>query len=256
MRMIDHGAWLAAGACDLHTLLFAGEPFPVKHVRLLRERFPTLRMFNLYGPTETNVCAAFEVKQIDPQRVHPMPIGRAVCGDSLSVRRSDGQEAGAGESGELIVRGPTLMNGYWGHPAPTTGFHATGDRVRRLADGNLEYVGRLDQMLKVRGYRVEPGEVEAALLAHHRIRAAAVTAARSSEGMVLIAFVLADHPQPGVVALKQHCAGLLPRYMIPHRFRFVDAMPQTANGKLDRTALGRWAEACLPAQRGDGDEPH
>ncbi len=244
MRMIDHGGWLGTDEPhQLQTLLFAGEPFPVKYVRLLRERFPHLRMFNFYGPTETNVCAAFEVKQIDPQRVHPMPIGRAVCGDTLSIRRTDGQEADAGETGELIVRGPTLMNGYWGQPERIPDSHATGDLVRRLADGNLEYVGRIDQMLKVHGYRVEPGEIESALLAHNGIRDAAVVATRSSEGTILVAFVvLADHAQPGVVELKRHCAALLPRYMIPHRFRFVDAMPRTANGKLDRTTLGRWAE--------------
>ncbi|MDF5938824.1 AMP-binding protein [Pseudomonas aeruginosa] len=127
-------------------------------------------------PPETNVCTCYEVVAVDPARLQPVPIGTAASGDEVWAEKDDGRRCEVGEEGELIVRGPTVMLGYFGQPA-VTGSYRTGDLVRQLDDGNYEYLGRRDDMLKVRGYRIERGEVEAALLAHPRVREAAVIVA-------------------------------------------------------------------------------
>ena len=221
MLMIEHGGLLTAPPPQLRALLFAGEPFPIKHVRSLREQLTHLRMWNLYGPTETNVCTAFEVEAIEPSRTQPVPIGKAVAGNRVWGVGPDGREAVVGETGELYVTGPSVMSGYWGREPQGERPYATGDLARLLPDGNYEYVGRSDAMLKIRGYRVEPGEIEAALLTHSQVREAAVVPVRTERETTLVAFIAPRVPPPGALALRQHCAELLPAYMVPRSFRFL-----------------------------------
>ncbi|MGP3912327.1 amino acid adenylation domain-containing protein [Nonomuraea sp. 10N515B] len=237
--MIRDGGLLDAPApAGLRAVLFAGEPFPIPHVRGLA-RWTTARLLNLYGPTETNVCTFHEVRPEDLARDRPVPIGLASCGDKVWPVRPDGTVAGPGEEGELMVEGPTVMLGYWGHE-PHRGPYATGDIVRALPDGTLEYVGRTDHLVKVRGHRVEPGEVEAVLVAHPGVAEAAVTVEGSGLDARLVAHVRARAgAEPGVLALKRHSAGRLPPYMICDEFRFVAELPRTGNGKIDRLALER-----------------
>jgi clorobiocin biosynthesis protein CloN4 len=140
----------------LRALLFAGEPCPVPVLTRLAGHLPGVRLLNLYGPTETNVCTFHEVTPEDLARGVPVPIGRACCGDDAWAERDTGGRAGPGEEGELVVSGPTVMAGYWGRP-PQRGPYRTGDLVRVRADGGFEYVGRRDHMVKIRGHRVELG---------------------------------------------------------------------------------------------------
>ncbi len=142
--MMDHGGLLELPELPMGAILFAGEPFPIKYVRRLRERWPHVRLLNLYGPTETNVCTFHEVREVDPERTRPVPIGRACSGDTVWVAREDGSRVGEGEEGVLMVEGPTVMMGYWGHPPHGNGPYATGDLVRLSADAEYEYVGRRD----------------------------------------------------------------------------------------------------------------
>jgi amino acid adenylation domain-containing protein len=236
--MIEHGGLLDLEDLSLRALLFAGEPFPIRHLRLLRERWPALRLLNLYGPTETNVCTWHEVGEIDALRSTPVPIGRAACGDRVWVVDERGRPAAPGVVGELLVSGPTVMLGYWGRPPRGEAPYATGDLGRVLPDGELELVGRRDQQVKVRGYRVELGEIEAALVAHPAIGDAAVVAAGSGLDAQLVAFLVArQQAPPSLLQLKQHCAGRLPRYAIIDRARYLSALPRTRNGKVDRHAL-------------------
>jgi acyl-coenzyme A synthetase/AMP-(fatty) acid ligase len=219
-------------------VVFAGEPFPLKPLRRLRDGLPSVRLFNWYGPTETNVCTGYEVREIAPDRSVPVPIGRAASGDRVWAVKDDGTQAGVGEEGELLVSGPTVSLGYWGRTARGGEPYRTGDIVRLQDDGELVYVGRRDHMVKVRGHRVELGEVEAALLTHPDIEEAAVVAVGSGIEARLVAFLVARRDL-ALLEVKRHCAERLPRHMIVDRAAFLDELPRTRNGKIDRLTLGR-----------------
>ena len=246
--MMEHGSMLAIEDLPLRHLLFAGEPFPIRHVRALRERWPELPLHNLYGPTETNVCTAYTVGAIEPDRARPVPIGSATCGDRVWAVTEDGREAGVGEEGELLVTGPTVMLGYWGHPPQGDRPYPTGDLVRRLDDINFDYLGRRDHMLKVRGHRIEAGEVESCLLLHAGVGEAAVVVTGEGLSATLVAFLAqkdatAGERRPSLIAIKQHCADRLPRSMIPDQVRWLPSLPRTGNGKVDRLELKQLATA-------------
>jgi clorobiocin biosynthesis protein CloN4 len=227
----------APSALALRAVLFAGEPFPVKYLRQLREHLPGVRFLNLYGPTETNVCTFHEVVAMPPDQVSPVPIGRACSGDRVWAVRDDGTPAGHGEEGELVVDGPTVMLGYWGQP-PQTGPYRTGDRVVLLDSGDYQYLGRRDSLVKVRGYRIELGQVEAALQAHPGVGDVAVVTEGTGVDARIVAYVVpAEADAPGLLDLKRHCAATLPRYMIVDAVRFVAELPRTGTGKVDRLAL-------------------
>jgi amino acid adenylation domain-containing protein len=244
MLMMDHGALLQVDDLSLRAILFAGEPFPIAHLRQLYERWPGIRFMNLYGPTETNVCTFHEVEGSLEGRTRPVPIGRACSGDRVWAVKQDGSTASVGEEGELVVAGPTVMMGYWGHPPQGNAPYRTGDFVRlEDAGGNYVYLGRRDHMVKVRGHRIELGEIESALLEHPHLREAAVIVHGSAGVTRLVAFVAVGGETPSLIALKQHCASRLPRFMIVDRVRYLEALPRTNNGKVDRTKLRSLLEA-------------
>ncbi|NVJ05946.1 amino acid adenylation domain-containing protein [Myxococcus sp. AM001] len=248
MLMMQEGGLLKHGPLPFRAVLFAGEPFPIRHLRPLREHLGHARFFNLYGPTETNVCTFHEVTEVSPHRTEPVPIGRASCGNRVWLARpppdsEEAREEGDGV-GELMVEGPTVMLGYWGQPRHGSGPYATGDRCRELPDGTFEYLGRRDNMLKVRGRRIEAGEIEAALLTHPDIREAGVIATGSGLETRLVAFVVSDASKPpSLLKVKKHCAERLPRYMIVDEVRVLPELPRTPNGKLNRRALRELTQA-------------
>jgi acyl-coenzyme A synthetase/AMP-(fatty) acid ligase len=198
-------------------------------------------MFNWYGPTETNVCTGYEVAEIAPDRSVPVPIGQAASGDQVWAVKEDGSEAGIGEEGELVVFGPSVSLGYWGRGPQGDRPYRTGDIVRRESAGDYVYVGRRDHMVKIRGHRVELGEVEAALLTHPQLEDAAVAPVGSGIEARLVGFVTARSEPPSLLEIKRHCAERLPRHMIVDRAIFLEELPRTRNGKLDRLALRRMA---------------
>lgn len=236
--MMEYAGLLDLAALPLRAILFAGEPFPVKHLKRLYQRWgESVRLLNLYGPTETNVCTYYEVTRL-PEEAHPVPIGRACSGDRVWARKEDGAIAEPGEKGELMVAGPTVMVGYWGQREQREQPYATGDLVQLQDDGNYLYLGRLDHMLKVRGHRIEPHEIEATLEQHPAISAVAVIAVGQELEARLIAFVVAATSQkPRLLDLKKYCAQRLPRSMIIDEVSFVSEIPRTRNGKIDRLAL-------------------
>ena len=246
MLLLEHGPLreIEPAALRWRALLFAGEVFPIKYVRQLQRRWPTVRLLNLYGPTETNVCAFHEVTgDIPDDRVEPLPIGRACSGNRIWAARTDGMPAGPGEEGELWVEGPTVMLGYHGQTPQNGRPYATGDLVRALNDGDFVFLGRRDDMIKVRGYRIEPAEVEAALLAHPAVRGAAVVVVGEGPAGRLVAFLESKETPLPLLALKKHLATHLPRYMIIDEARYLPTLPRTATGKIDRLQLKRrWME--------------
>jgi amino acid adenylation domain-containing protein len=235
----------------LRLVLFAGEVFPIKHLRALLEAWPDPRYFNLYGPTETNVCTYFEVPiPIPAEREEPFPIGRVCENDEGLVIDEDGRPVAVGEEGELLIRGGTVMQGYWNLPERTaSAFHVdpqggrwyrTGDLVREDADGTLLFSGRRDRMVKRRGYRVELGEIETALYRHPEVVEAAVIARPGEDGISIDAVVCrADGGKGSIIEMKTFCSKELPLYMIPDRFQFRRSLPKTSTDKIDYQALAR-----------------
>ncbi|MFD0889972.1 AMP-binding protein, partial [Streptosporangium algeriense] len=235
--MARDGGLLDTRPPALRALLFAGEPYPVTHLRRLREHLPGVRMLNLYGPTETNVCTFHEVGEVAEDRTLPVPIGRACSGDRVWAVREDGGVAGPGEEGELVVDGPTVMLGYWG-AAPQAGPYATGDLVLLQDDGDYRFLGRRDGQVKIRGYRVEIGEIEAVLQAHPAVGDAAVVLTGSGIDARLVAYLVPSGAErPNLLEIKRHCAAALPRHMIVDSVRHVDELPRTPNGKVHRRLL-------------------
>jgi amino acid adenylation domain-containing protein len=250
----------------LRTVIFAGEVFPVKHLARLMAELPGARYLNWYGPTETNVCTWYEVPP-GAELTAPVPIGKACANTGVFAVTSEGDRVSKpGEEGELYVRGPALMRGYWGQPEKTrrvlvpNPFQAaydepayrTGDLATLDADGNYLYLGRRDGMVKTRGYRVELGEVETALYAHPAIREAVVLPAPDELlGSRLRAVISTDGPA-GLTRqdVLDHCRRRLPGYMVPDVVEFREALPRTSTGKVDRAGLAR--EQHELASAGDG----
>ncbi|MEV6648930.1 amino acid adenylation domain-containing protein [Amycolatopsis sp. NPDC051371] len=227
LLMMRHGGLLDRPAPgSLRVCVFAGEPFPIAGVQTLRRAWPDVRLFNWYGPTETNVVTSYEVTDADLSRTGGLPIGRPCSGATLTL-----------SDGEIVVEGPTVMLGYWGAP-PQLGCYHTGDVGRYDAAGELEYAGRRDAMVKIRGHRIELGEIETALARHPAVAEVAVIVAGSGIDARLRAVIV---PRPGervtLLGMKAHCAAHLPRYMIVDEVSLVDELPRTANGKTDRAAL-------------------
>nr|UNQ78286.1 amino acid adenylation domain-containing protein [Microbispora sp.] len=255
LMLMQRGGLLGRPAPErLRAVLFAGEPFPIEHLRPLAAWSPA-RLLNLYGPTETNVCTFHEVHPDDLARDRPPPIGRAASGDTVWVETPEGKPAEPGDEGELLVEGPTVMLGYWGQPRHH-GPYRTGDIVRVLADGTLDYVGRRDQTVKIRGHRVGLGEVEAVIGAHPSVDEVAVVVAGSGLEARLVSFVV---PVPGhtptVLSVKRHCSERLPAYMVVDELRIAAELPRTDNGKIDRIELTYEATAATASAPGAGTTP-
>jgi amino acid adenylation domain-containing protein len=206
------------------------------------------RLVNHYGPTESTVVATSV--EIRPGGTGPPPIGRPIQSTKAYVLGRQGELLSLGTLGELYIGGSGLARGYWRRPgltaerflpspfAPGERLYRTGDLVRWRQDGNLEFVGRLDAQVKIRGQRVEPGEIEAVLAQHPAVAGAAVVAQPSTAGEPrLVAYVAAPDTRPGVEDLRRFVQARLPRHMVPAAFAMLDALPCTANGKVDRSAL-------------------
>ncbi len=230
--MLESAALEQRGAPSLRVVLFAGEVFPIKHLRRAMAALPIARFVNLFGPTETNVCLAYEVPDVPAADTTAIPIGHAVCNDVCTIVDEHAQPVSDGEVGELWVDGPTVMLGYWngGARTPAKRPYPTGDLVSRRKDGELMYHGRKDHMVKVHGFRVELGEVEAALHAHPGIQEA--VAMLIDQRLTAVAMV--SELSVSVLEVKRHCAAHLPRYMIPGDVRLVAVLPRTSSGKIDR----------------------
>ncbi len=244
--MIEQAELLALTPFTLRTILFAGEPFSIKQLQRLYQQYGShTRFFNLYGPTETNVCTAYEVTHIPENWHKPVPIGTASSGDCVWAQKEDGSLVQPGETGELLAAGPTVMVGYWGKPIHGDRPYATGDLVQLLDDGNYVYLGRRDQQVKFRGYRIEIGDIEVALEEHPALLEVAVTVFGTGLNARLVAFVVPINPHaaPSLLELKRQCAERLPRYMIIDEVCTLSTLPRTRNGKIDRLALSNQRNA-------------
>jgi acyl-CoA synthetase (AMP-forming)/AMP-acid ligase II len=238
-------------------VLFAGEVFPVKHLRHISALWPQAAYYNLYGPTETNVCTFARIPTpIPPDRHIPYPIGWA-CSHCLPLvlDAPDHEETPPGREGLLYISGPSVFQGYWNRPVENAAafidrnglrWYNTGDVVREDPTDGYIYLGRRDRMVKRRGYRIELGEIERSLYQCGAVREAAVVAQPDANaGVKIFAFLTAqDGQRPSIVSMKTFCATQLPAYMNPDVFVFVDALPRTSTDKVDYQSLSK-----LPQQQ-------
>ncbi len=231
----------------LKTIVTAGEKCPAD---LVKKWQPGRQFVNAYGPTETTVCAS--MYETDAAEENDPPIGRPIGNFELYVLDRNLLPVPVGVAGELCVGGVGLARGYLNRPDLTAEkfipdpfskrhgarLYRTGDLVRRLPDGNIQFLGRIDQQVKVRGFRIELGEIEAVLREVPRVKDVIVLVREDIPGEKrLTAYLVCDDPKPSVAELRDKLSRQLPDYMVPTAFVFLEAMPLTPNGKIDRRAL-------------------
>jgi amino acid adenylation domain-containing protein len=259
--LVDEPAF--AGLEDLRILFSGGEELTVADQLRLFATLPHVRLVNLYGPTETCIESAWwecEAEWNDSR----VPIGRPIANTQVYALDAFRQPVPVGIPGELYIGGAGLARGYLNRPELTaerfvpnpfgdardSRLYKTGDLVRWRADGNLEFLGRIDHQVKLRGYRIEPGEIEAALNLHPGISRSAVVVRGDVAGSErLAAFCVAANPlaPPPAVELRAFVKHKLPEYMIPSAFSMLEQLPLTAHGKVDR---GKLRTMPLTAERG------
>ena len=253
IQLLARGVLEQRDLATLRWIIFGGEPYPPKHLRALMDCLPHVRFDNIYGPAEVNGCSHYTVPS-NYEPVQPPPIGPiATIAESLVVDTDD-RDVAPGEAGELLVRTPTMMLGYWKRPelndkaflvrragGVKRTYYRTGDLVRCDADGVMEFCGRKDRQVKIRGYRVELDEVETALTSLDGVEESAVvslddgTAASRLHAVVLL-MPGENRSIPEILkALKRK----LPRYALPSEIEIRNALPRTSTGKIDRTTLAR-----------------
>ncbi|MGD2087989.1 MAG: amino acid adenylation domain-containing protein [Candidatus Aminicenantes bacterium] len=233
--MVENSAW--PEITSLRCIIFAGEPYPVNKIGKLLSSVPGhCELYNFYGPTETNVCTYYRVPHDHPPD-QPFPIGKAI---DESVKTEIKQE-------ELVIHGPCVMKGYVGQPDLTEKIYATGDRVSMDEAGNLHLLGRKDNQVKIRGNRVELGEIENTILKWEKIEAVALTTEMKEGHKYLRAHVQLKKgvPKISLIQLKTFCRKTLPIYMVPHYMQLWEQLPRNQNGKIDRHFLGsdQWKAA-------------
>lgn len=262
IQLVTHGGIEQRDMRSLRWVMFGGEPFPPKYLWRLMDLWPHARFSNVYGPAEVNQCTFYHVPAADTGGTDAIPIGLVWDNaEGLIVDERD-EIVTRGTAGELLVRAPTMMRGYWGRPdlnaraflvrEPLPGvhhtFYRTGDLVREREDGNLLFLGRRDRQVKVRGHRVELDEVEAILTSLAEVAEAAVVAMPDGSGSLEIAAAVLPriHPAPSVGHLRHSLAERLPAHAMPARVEILTSLPRTATGKVDRAAVG----AMLSAESG------
>ncbi len=245
--LVDHEPQTFDG---LRRFLTGSETVSPGHVIRILERCPDMELVNCWGPTETttfSVCGPYRNGSV---LSGPLPLGNPLVNTQVWVLDGAGQPLPIGTPGELYVSGPCLARGYLGRPGLSAErftphpfragerLYRTGDRGRWSVDGHVEFLGRTDHMVKVRGYRVELGEVESVLRGHAAVReCVVVTRENGAAGVDLVAYLVAEGDAPSVSELRGWLGERLPGYMVPRLFVFLDEMPLTPRAKVDRRAL-------------------
>lgn len=261
IQLLLRGALDQRDLSTLRWVLFGGEPFPPAHLAALMERLPQARFSNVYGPAEVNQCTYYHVPPLAEGADEAIPIGRVWDNAEGRVVDENDRPVQPGEIGELLVRTPTMMRGYWNRPdlnekafyrRPAFGlyedvFYRTGDLVQMRPDGELRFLGRKDRQIKTRGYRVELDEVENALSTHLLVEESAAYAVPDGDGSVRIeaALIFRKEGQASEAEIKAFLAHLLPWYALPAKVLALPEFPRTTSGKIDRRALRERALAAV-----------
>jgi amino acid adenylation domain-containing protein len=253
MSMFEKGAMAQRDLSSLRWILYGGEPYPPAKLRQLMLTLESVKFTNVYGPAEAPSCTCYDVPLPSEGSNEPIPIG-VVSRNSADIIVDDNDEdCEAGQEGELCIRSSSLMVGYWNRPDLNKNaylfrasfgpfpavYYRTGDRVVRQEDGNLQFIGRVDRMVKVRGHRVELDEVESVLLGHSDVSGAvAFTVPDGFDSLKIIAAATLN--QGGVsdeAALLRFARKKLPPYAIPEHIELLKTLPHNSSGKINRTLL-------------------
>ena len=244
---VDNNIALFAG---LRRLLSGGERVSTPHFNKMREQYPTLELIHCYGPTENTTFTTCHA--VTRSHAGDVPIGRPVANTEVLILDADGNPAPIGTAGEICVAGDGLARGYLNDPAlsgqkfvahsldPQRRMYRTGDLGLWRADGTIEFLGRIDDQIKVRGHRVEPGEVEATILADPLVKETLVLGRNiAGSGMDLVAYVTlrCEQPEAAIEALRDRLKRCLPEHMLPSVIIPLSRMPLNPSGKVDRKAL-------------------
>nr|UXB94752.1 non ribosomal peptide synthetase [Pseudomonas syringae] len=248
----QYASGLGEAFSRLRYLIVGGDVLDPAVIGRVLANSPPQHLLNGYGPTEaTTFSATYEITSVGNGSI---PVGKPVGNSRLYVLDSQGQPVPLGVPGELYIGGQGVARGYLNRDEltlekfvadpfdsdPQARLYRTGDLVRWRADGDLEYLGRNDDQVKVRGFRVELGEIEARLAEHSEVREAVLLCRQDAPGdKRLVAYVTAQQPETAldIEQLRSHLQGMLPDYMVPAAYVQLDSLPLTANGKLDRKAL-------------------
>lgn len=259
IQLVLHGNLPRYDFSNLRAILFAGEVFPIKYLQQVMECVPQAKYYNLYGPTETNVCTYYPVEKIPDESSATLPIGKACASNEVFAVNDRGEIATVGEVGELYVRGLSLMDGYWRQSDLTEEVlvscsfdtssqsargeqkeelvYRTGDLVRQEPDGNYIFLGRRDRTIKSRGYRIDLGEIEATLYKHPQVAEVAVIAIPDEQIGQSIKAVVVSHDILQKQDLASFCSDYLPKYMVPAIIEFRASLPKTSTGKVNLQLL-------------------
>ena len=239
------------GLLGIKQLLIGGESLSINHVRRALELLPKTKIINGYGPSECTVfTCCYPIPQQLAENVHSIPIGKPIGDRTVYILDTHLHRVPIGVPGELYVGGASVAKGYLNQPILTSEkfisnpfiagdtLYKTGDLVRRLPDGNIEFIGRIDTQVKLRGFRIELAEIEEVLIQHRDIQQVVVIAREDEPGnKLLVAYLVAQNNVPTPSTLRNFLKSKLPDYMIPAAFVFLENLPLTANGKINRRAL-------------------
>jgi amino acid adenylation domain-containing protein len=254
VQLLHRGAPTNRDLSSLRYVLFGGEVFPTRDLRAWKRLVPHARFANIYGPAEVNGIT-YEIVDDLPEDDTPISIGREYPGVDLVILDEDDEDVAAGEQGELMATAPTQMIGYWDEPEMTARswyhrdglrYYRTGDLVRRRADGKLDFNGRKDRQVKVRGHRLELDEIETALIGHPDVEQAVVSVIRTDDGAdeihaTVVPFT--DRTPPDPAGVRAHVGHVLPTYAVPSEVVVTTEVPRTLSGKPDRLAMMAAIEA-------------
>lgn len=264
-QLLERGVLGERDLTSLRWVVFAGEPFAAKHLKALMSLLPKARFSNSYGPSELNQCTYHHIGKDDLTDHRPPPIGCVWDGAEARVVDQDDRDVAPGEQGELLVQSPTMMQGYWGRPdlnaeaffespqadGETARFYRTGDLVVDEGDGIFRFLGRKDRQIKLRGFRIELDEIEAAITSHPAVdeAVALLVQGHDNQGSIVGALSL----RPGCAAasaddIRADAAKRLPAYALPDRLEIYETLPRTPSDKIDRRTLAREFDRRQPAE--------
>jgi amino acid adenylation domain-containing protein len=242
---------IGAAPAQVQTINLAGEALPASLVQQIYQQTGVQQVWNLYGPSEATTYSTSVL--IEKNQSGPIVVGRPIANTQAYICDEMLQLLPIGVAGQLLLAGDDLARGYIGRPDLTAErflpnpfsseggarLYVTGDLARYRADGQIEFLGRADNQLKLRGFRIEPGEIETRLREHPSVREAIVIATTEvdSDDKRLVAYVVTAHSGASVNDLRDYLRGTLPEYMAPSAFVLMNAFPLTPNGKIDRRAL-------------------
>lgn len=256
--------WLTSGLFNLmveerledlrhvRQLLAGGDVLSARHVRLALKSLPNCRFVNGYGPTENTTFTCCHIMNAGDPVPDSVPIGRPVSNTHVYILDEQLNPAPPGTVGELYAAGDGLARGYLNNPEATqqkfvqdpfvtdrdARMYRTGDLARVSADGLIEFLGRVDNQVKILGHRIEPGEIESALGTHENIKQSCVVSRTEENGSKqLVAYYVSSHPAPTAPELRKFLIEKLPQHMVPAVFVPITSLPLTPNGKVDRAAL-------------------